>query len=190
MNDINSKESLHEFDPHKATGYDKIPSKSLRIAAPAITNPVTSIINNSIRTSNFPSDCKRAEIGPAHKKDELLNKKKYRPVNILTSISKVIEKCINIQMNDFNKQLLSDMISAYRKGYSCQSSLFKLCEEMRHAKYHSDTAVMILMDLSKAFHCLPNDLMVANLTAYGMTPSAIKLLINYLRIRHQHVKIG
>ncbi len=93
-------------------------------------------------------------------------------------------------MNDFNKQVLSDMISAYRKGYSCQSSLFKLCEEMSHAKDHSDTAVMILMDLSKAFHCLPNDLMVANLTAYGMSPSAIKLLINYLRIRHQHVKIG
>ncbi len=64
--------------------------------------------------------CKRAEVGHAHKKDELLNKKNYRPVSILISISKVIEKCINIQMNAFNKQVLSDMISAYRKGYSCQ----------------------------------------------------------------------
>ncbi len=46
-------ESVHSIishlDPHKATGYDKIPSKLLMIAAPAITNPVTSIINNYIR---------------------------------------------------------------------------------------------------------------------------------------------
>ncbi len=70
-------------------------------------------------------------------------------------------------MNAFNKQVLSDMISAYRKGYSCQSSLFKLCEEIRHAMDHSEIAAMILMDLSKAFDCLPHDLMVAKLTAYG-----------------------
>ncbi len=95
---------ISHLDPHKATGYDKIHSKLLRIAAPAITNPVTSIINNSIKTSKFPSDCKRAEVGPANKKDELLNKKNYRPLSILTSISKVIEKCINIQMNDFNSR--------------------------------------------------------------------------------------
>ncbi len=87
-----SPESVHSIishlDPHKATGYGKIPSKFFRIAAPAITNPVTSIINNSIKTSKFPSDCKRAEVGPAHKKDERLSKKNYRPVSILTSICK------------------------------------------------------------------------------------------------------
>ncbi len=58
---------ISHLDPDKATGYDKIPSKLLRIAAPAITNPVTSIINNSIKASKFPSDCKRAEVGPAQK---------------------------------------------------------------------------------------------------------------------------
>ncbi len=82
------------------------------------------------------------------------------------------------------------MISAYRKGYSCQSSLFKLCEEMRHAMDHSEIAAMILMDLLKAFDCLPHDLMVTKLTAYGMSPSAIKLLINYLCHYQQRVKIG
>ncbi len=169
-----SPESVHSIishiDPHKTTGYDTIPSKLLRITAPAITNLVTSIINNPIRTSKFPSDCKKSEIGYVHKMDELLNKKKYRPVSILTSILKIIEKCINIQINDFNKQVLSDMISAYRKGYSCQSSLFKLCEEMRHAMDHSEIAAMILMDLSKAFDCLLHDLMVAKLTANVMSP--------------------
>ncbi len=55
---------------------------------------------------------------------------------------------------------------------------------------HSEIAAMILMDLSKAFDCLPHNLIVAKLTAYGMSPSAIKLLINYLQHHQQRVKIG
>ncbi len=89
-----------------------------------------------------------------------------------------------------NQHVLSDLISAYRKGYSCQASLIKLCEEMRHAMDHSEVAALILMDLSKAFDCLPDDLMAAKLTAYGMSHSAIKLLVNYLHHRKQGVEIG
>ncbi len=125
-----------------------------------------------------------------HKKDELLNKKNYIPISILTSISKVIEKCINQQMNDFNQQVLSDIIPAYRIGYSCHASLMKLCEEMRHAMDHSEVAALILMDLSKAFDCLPHHLMAAKLTAYSMSHSAIKLHVNYLCHCKQRVKIG
>ncbi len=66
----------------------------------------------------------------------------------------------------------------------------KLCEEMRHAMDHSEVAALILMDLSKAFDCLPHDLMAAKLTAYGMSHSAIKLLVNYLCHCKQCVKIG
>ncbi len=93
-------------------------------------------------------------------------------------------------MNDFNQHVLSDLISAYRKGYSCQASLMKLCEEMKHAMDDSEVAALILMDLSKAFDCLPHDKMADKLTAYGISHSAIKLLVNYLRHRKQRVKIG
>ncbi len=124
-----------------------------------------------------------------HKKDELLNKKNYRPISILTNISKVIEKYKNQQINDFNQHVLSDLISAYRKGYSCKASLMKLCEEMRHAMDHSEVEALIHMDLSKAFDCLRHDLMASKLTVYSMSDSAIKLLVNYLRHHKQRVKI-
>ncbi len=66
----------------------------------------------------------------------------------------------------------------------------KFYEEMRHAMDHSEVAALILMDLSKAFDCLPHDPMTAKLTAYGMSHSAIKLLVNSLRHHKQRVKIG
>ncbi len=160
---------ISHLDPHKATWYDKIPSKLLRIAAPAIRNPVTSIINNSVRTSKFSSDSKRTEIGPVHKKDELLNKKNYRTVSMLTSISKVIEKCIDQHTNEcFQQASVKWYDISLRKRVQLSVILFKLCEEMRHAMDHSETAAMILMDLSKAFDFLLHDLMVATLSAYGI----------------------
>ncbi len=77
---------ISHLDIHKATGHDQIPSKILKISAPAMATPVTSIINSSLNTFKFPSECKKAEVVPLHKKDELLNKKNYRPISILTSI--------------------------------------------------------------------------------------------------------
>ncbi len=64
---------ISHVGPHKATGHINILYKILKIAAP-IETPVTSIINSSRNTFKFPSECKKAEVGPVHKKDELLNK--------------------------------------------------------------------------------------------------------------------
>ena len=46
------------------------------------------------------------------------------------------------------------------------------------------------MDLSKAFDCLPHDIIVAKLQAYGLTTDASSLLESYLSDRKQRVKIG
>ncbi len=76
--------------------------------------------------------------------------------------------------------LHSGQMEIFEKLYCQATSLMKFYEEMRHAMDHSEVAALILMDLSKAFDCLPHDLMAAKLTAYGMSHSAIKLLVNYL----------
>ncbi len=88
---------------------------------------------------------------------------------------------MNIQMHPFQNEVLSPPISGYRKGYSCQYSLMKLCEEMRQATDCNEVVALIIMDLSKAFDCLPHDLMAAKLIAYGMSHSRVKILISYLR---------
>ena len=49
---------------------------------------------------------------------------------------------------------------------------------------------MILMNLSKAFDCMPHDLLIANLKAYGFRLQGLRLTANYLSNRKQRVKVG
>ncbi len=127
---------------------------------------------------------------PSIKNDSQLDKNNYQPVSVLTTLSKIIEISINQQLSQFYEVVLSALISAYRKCYSCQYTLIKLCEDLRRALDDGHVACLLLMDISKAVNCLPHDLLAAKLLAYGMCPYAVRLLINYLRSRKQRVNFG
>ncbi len=88
------------------------------------------------------------------------------------------------------KFLLSALMSAYRKGYSSQYTIIKLCENLRRVLDDGKVAGLLLMDLSKAFDCLQHVLLAAKWLAYGMCPDAVRLLINYIRGQKQRVKVG
>ena len=82
----------------KATGYDNIPAKLLRLAHNELTYPITNLVNNSMAMSTFPGQLKCAELSPLYIKEDNLNKKNFRPVSILTSISKLYEYVVNDQL--------------------------------------------------------------------------------------------
>ena len=85
---------------------------------------------------------------------------------------------------------LSDFISAYRKGYSTNYALLWLIENWRAALYSNLFTGTVLMDLSKAFDCIPHDLLIVKLHAYGFSFETLTFLNSYLRNRKQCVKIN
>ena len=97
-----------------------------------------------------------------------LYKTDHRPVTVLTVFSKVEERYIFNSMIEFTNSILSDKVSAYRKGYSSQHVLLKLTEDWRQYLDKNETVGAVLMDLSKAFDCLPHELLIAKLAAYGV----------------------
>ena len=68
--------------------------------------------------------------------------------------------------------------------------LLYLLEDWRKALDNHQFAAAILMDLSKAFDCLPHDLLIEKLRAYGLAPDAVSLLSSYLSDRVQKVRLG
>ena len=85
---------------------------------------------------------------------------------------------------------MSDIISAYRKNYSYETTLLHLTEDWRAGLDNNELVAVISLDLSKAFDCVPHKLLLAKLKAYGVAENGIALLQNYLSGRSQRVKIG
>ena len=174
----------------KSTGYDNIPGKLLRLAHSELAVPLTHLINKCMALNNFPAIMKCAEVSPIYKKEDNLIKGNYRPVSVLTAVSKIFESVINDQMVEFCTAIFDDFLGAFRKGYSCQSLLIKLVDDWKKSLDKNETVGAIFMDLSKAFDCLPHGLVIAKLNAYGFSLPACELIASYLSDRKQRVKIS
>ena len=105
----------------------------------------------------------------------------YRPVSILNAFSKIFEKILKEQLSPFLDKTLSIFIAAYRTAYSTQHVLIKLIEEWKSKLDNNFIAGSVLMDLSKAFDCIPHDLIIAKLHAYGFDDNALVLVYSYLK---------
>ena len=174
----------------KATGVDGISAKLFKSCSDTIAQPLADLINFSVASSEFPDRLKQANVVPVFQKKDPLDKQNYRPVSILPSISKIFEKTINDQLSAHFENIFNPFLGACRPGMGCQSTLLRLVEDWRQALDRRDYVAAILMDLSKAFDCLPHDLLLGKLRAYGLSTSACELVRSYLCNRKQRVKLG
>ena len=78
----------------------------------------------------------------------------------------------------------------FRKGYSAQQCLLIMIEKWRASSDQNGTCAALLTDLSKPFDCLPHDLLLAKIQAYGCDIPSLKLFNCYLRNRRQRVKMS
>ena len=179
---------LLSLDISKGAGYDTLPPRIIKLAAPIIVTPLTKIINLSISVSKYPDMMKEACTTLMFKKDDRLRKENYRPISILNTFSKVFECYILKQLTPFFNVTMFQFLSAYKKNFSCQNVLLRLIEQWRQHLDSNKVVSAVLMDLSKAFDCLSHDLLIAKLEAYGLDREMVKLVYSYLKDRKQAVK--
>ena len=181
---------IKSLNSKKATGPDGIPIKIVKLSANVIDTYVTHIINSDLTSASFSEEAKIASVRPIFKKKSRTNIENYRPVSILNAFSKVYEKYIHEKLIPFTNKFLSKFISAYRKTYSSNHVLIRLIENWKKAldlKYFTGA---VLMDLSKAFDCIPHDLLIAKMHAYGFDESSLVFFYSYLKRRKQSVKVN
>ena len=171
----------------KSCELDPLPTHVLKSLIDKLLPALTKIVNMSLTTGQFSTCWKCAIVRPLLKKSGLeLTHKNYRPVSNLQFISKLVERCALLQFIDHCDlhKLIPDYQSAYRKGYSCETSVLKLLNNRLWAMETQSVLPVILLDLSAAFDTVDHDLFIRVLqNNFAITDTALSWFENYLRPR-------
>ena len=157
--------SVNQNKPTSGT----IPTKVLRSLAKEICIPLIDCVNSAIINGKFPSELKTADVILIFIKDDPVEKANYRPISLIPSLSKVYEKLIYQHLNKFFANKLSPLLCGVRSRYSTQHEFFNLINKCYSCLDNSGVVGTILMDLSKAFDCLPMNLSWRNCMPMELT---------------------
>ena len=114
------REIILSLDASKATPVGDIPADVLKSTVDIHLPFITKIINVSFENGRFPDELKLAEVSPIFKKKGDLNKERYRPVSILSYVSKVFERIMYMQIATFMRDKRSQLLTGFRKNHSTQ----------------------------------------------------------------------
>ena len=114
----------------------------------------------------------------------------FRPVSVLNTFSKVYESVIKVIKNQIACGMEEYFSPRFSKIYSSQNILISLTEEWRKKLDNNFVVGAVLTDLSKAFDCIPHNLLIAKLSAFNFSNEALSYIYSYLTNRRQCVRIN
>ena len=177
-----------------AFGQDGLDGLTLKVAICHLIKPITHIVNTSIQTKRFASKWKLSRLIPILKSKEIsrLSPSSYRPIALLPVLSKIVERTIQIQLQDHleKNQLLNSNGHAYRRELSTSTAIMQLTERLYEATDANLISQMLALDQSAAFDCVSHPILLEKLKLYGCTDDTITWMQSYLGHRTQYTSIG
>jgi hypothetical protein len=174
-----SIESLIRDLPNKSSPLDAIPLWLFKHCLPELLPVVHFIVNESLRTGQFPSALKTVSVRPGLKKPTLDvdGLKNYRPISNLTYLSKILEKTVHHQLNNYvdSNNLYAHYQSGYRKFHSCETAVTRIHNDLLMMIDKKTNVLLLLLDLSAAFDTINHTLLLKKLQrSYGITDTALQ----------------
>lgn len=185
---------VNKLKPKKSTGTDNISTKLLKEILPIITIPLCHIYNLSLQTGFIPNRFKIAKVIPVYKSGDKHLYTNYRPISLLSSFSKVLEKIVAKQMYAFlySNSILYNHQYGFRRGHSTSHVLIHFLNKIHEAlnKNVPEYTLGIFLDLKKAFDTVDHSILLRKLDHYGFRGVSNSWLRNYLTGRFQYVHIN
>ena len=147
---------------------------------------MTKAINLAITKCEFPDKLKKSVL----QKQDPLKKENYLPVTLLPHVSKVFERILYAQINNYMQNKISKYVAGFRKSHGTQYSLMIMLEKWKNALDKGEYVCVLFMDLSKAFDTINQDLLLPKLRAYRFSNNALNLMCSYLKNRKQRTQIN
>jgi hypothetical protein len=175
-----------------ARGTDEIDIKMLSYISPYLTSYITYIINKCLESSIFPKAWKYSNVIPVPKVPDPEEYSQFRPISILPTISKIIEKIVHDQVSEYIKinKILPSTQSGFRPNHGTSTALLHVTDDIYRACDAGKSTVLILLDYSKAFDTLDHSTLCTKLKYFGFCDEAIVFFEDYLSGRQQRVCVG
>ena len=180
---------INNMKNKKSTGLDTINALLLKTSLPYIVQPLTHIYNLCIKQSTFPKAFKSAKVIPLPKTTDLRNPSNFRPISLLSVLSKPLEKHIYKHLIDYMEHhgLFHAFQSGFRRNHSCHTALVHLCDKWLSAINKSEITGAVFLDFKKAFDLVNHDILLQKLSLYVQNYSTVELLRSFLLNRTQFV---
>jgi hypothetical protein len=163
---------------------DGISTNWIKCIAVEISVPLAYILNLSLTTGVFPSKLKTSRVVPIYKSGD-----NYCPISLLSSLSKILEKMVSIQLVnhlDRNK-LLYDSQFGFQRGKSTEHNLIKVVNYIGESINNCKFCIGVFFVLKKAFDVVSHNILLKKLSKLGIQGVALEWFKSYLISRTQIV---
>ena len=177
---------------HKAVGPSSIPTKILKDFKKQLSILLSQLINLSFNKGVFPSSLKLAKVIPIHKKGDTQDSNNYRPISLLSNLSKIIKKLIHKRLYSFLHQ--NDCLFTYQFGFrnhhSTNYALICITEKIRKNLDEANFACGVFLDFQKAYDTVNHEILLSKLQHYGVGGVPLNWFKSYLEDRTQYTEVN
>ena len=182
----------HKLKKIPESGLDGISYEILKCCLPVIDPAIAAAFNKCIEERTFAKGLKIAKINPIFKKGDKGKPENYRPVSLLSSISKVFEKLLQSRMIKFWKKnsIISGNQYGLRSKRYCIDAIVSITEFIRTEIEKKSLGQACFIDLQKAFDTLDHNILLQKLEKYGYRGPILDMMKSYLSDIWQYVDMN
>jgi hypothetical protein len=181
---------LSKIDGNKAYRSNDVPAIIFKECADVLYKSLTLLFNKSLELGIVPTDWKLAKVVPIYKSGDTSKVENYRPVSLLTTANKVLERCVHHHIYEITKLDIHKNQHGFMSARSTTSQLLE-CYNNIYMNFDQNKQVDVaFLDFSKAFDSVPHELLIHKLTSLGFNNNLLKWFQNYLSGRTQQVTVN
>lgn len=183
---------IENLKPNTSTGMDGINCKAIKCVKNLITSKLVANINQCLISGRFPDSLKIAKVSPIYKSGHKSDPENYRPISVLSTLSKIFEKVIYNRLDNYLKSInfLSSKQYGFRGKSNTLSATIDLITNLKNNIDNKRIALGVFIDLKKAFDTISHELLLLKLYNIGIRGKALEVFRSYLSDRYQVVKIS
>ena len=180
---------MRNLDVNKSHGPVEIHPRLLKVCCEQIGPSLCALFNHSLNCGRVPTEWKSANITPVHKKESKGLAENYRPISLLSIVSKTLERCVSNNLYHHVSGHISDEQHGFVRKRSCVTQLLSVFHTIGENLDKNIQTDILYLDFAKAFDSVDHSTLLVKLKSYGVTRKLLNWLADYLHGRLQRVVV-